>query len=524
MTGSSSSIVPRTPSVLGRTDGTPRLSPPPTPVGARPPPPIVSPSTAPVVKPGDPWYFHPNGAPIVCGACDLRKDRQDPVTPGITVRWNTHGRSAATSHSQLDSWCEAAWKKQKYEMTLEQFKTWAHTQQGQHDLAHWTDLQIKARQQNGQCRFSDKWWAELPTPSKIKKETKDLVELLEPEDIWTSAAAYETAHGATPESVGIQCEWVARPQGKEWGFWTASDQPLKRQRKNQQSLSHETELDNSKDQLTSDQLSKRFAAEVASLNNSTGALTAEQLRKLQENSSAVTKADDGLPAPDAAPISQTRFEQASVSSAAPKKGKAGAKPKAGSNSVIKTKGKPGAKPSLGTGGGGGGGGGAQAGQRLSVWQMMTSKTEADTILHKFKTAETMDDVNACESDVVSVLKTLEGNKKKLSLMETMDAAMIDYQMDLQERLDHIITYKAVFSEYRKFKTPTKKGGAQPQSDALSQALKDLRNTCQVVPPVVVAVECELQSIQYLKDEEFDKYIGCLAAMQCNAEFITDAFI
>ena len=322
---------------------------------------------------------------------------------------------------------------------------------------------------------------------------------------------------------GIQCEWVARPHGKEWGFWTATDQPLKRPRRNQQSLSHETELDNSKDQLTSDQLSKRFAAEVASLNNSTGALTAEQLRKLQEASSAVTGAEDGLPAPDAAPISQTRFEQASVSSAAPKKGakvKAGAKPKAESNAVIKTKGKV---SSSGTGGGGGGGGrGAQAGGRLSVWQMMTSKTEADTILQKFKTAETMDDVNACESDVVPVLKTLEGNKKQLSLMETMDAAMIDYQMDLQERLDHIITYKAVFSEYRKFKTPTKKGGAQPQSDALSQALKDLRGTCQVVPPVVVAVECELQSTQYLKDEEFDKYIGCLAAMQSNTEFITDA--
>ena len=134
----------------------------------------------------------------------------------------------------------------------------------------------------------------------------------------------------------------------------------------------------------------------------------------------------------------------------------------------------------------------------------------------------MDDVNACESDVVPVLKTLEGNKNKRSLMETMDAALIDYQMDLQERLDHIITYKAVFSEYRKFKTPTKKGGAQPQSDALSQALKDLRGTCQVVPPVVVAVECELQSTQYLKDEEFDKYIGCLAAMQSNTEFISDA--
>ena len=43
--------------------------------------------------------------------------------------------------------------------------------------------------------------------------------------------------------------------------------------------------------------------------------------------------------------------------------------------------------------------------------MMTSKTEADTILHKFKTAETMDDVNACESDVVPVLEMLEGNKK-----------------------------------------------------------------------------------------------------------------
>ena len=144
MTGSSSSaIIPRTPSALG----TPRVPLPPTPVGARPPSAIVSPSTAPVVKPGDPWYFHPNGAPICCGACDLRKDRQDPVTPGITVRWNTHGRTAATSHSQLDSWCEAAWKKQKYEMTLEQFKTWAHTQQGQHDLAHWTDLQSKARQQ-----------------------------------------------------------------------------------------------------------------------------------------------------------------------------------------------------------------------------------------------------------------------------------------------------------------------------------------------------------------------------------------
>ena len=46
----------------------------------------------------------------------------------------------------------------------------------------------------------------------------------------------------------------------------------------------------------------------------------------------------------------------------------------------------------------------------------------------------------------------------------------------------------------------------------------------MVPPVVVAVECELQSIQYLKDEEFDKYIGCLAAMQCNTEFIADAFL
>ena len=69
-----------------------------------------TPATGPEVQVGDPWYYRQGGAPILCDACDLPKSRPDPVNRCVTVKWNTHGRSAATSHSKFDFYCEAAWK------------------------------------------------------------------------------------------------------------------------------------------------------------------------------------------------------------------------------------------------------------------------------------------------------------------------------------------------------------------------------------------------------------------------------
>lgn len=167
-------------------------------------------------------------------------------------------------------------------------------------------MQIKARKADPNRRITDKWWAELPPPAKVTKTAADMVELIEPEDIWTSASDYEKDKGYSPESVGIQCEWVTRRSGKEWGFWTQSVQPLKRQRKSQQILAHDTELDNSIDQLSADQLTKRFAAEVDALNKATGGITQAQLSKLEAASSEA--------APDDAPVALDAATHTSSSS------------------------------------------------------------------------------------------------------------------------------------------------------------------------------------------------------------------
>ena len=105
-------------------------------------------------------------------------------------------------------------------------------------------------------------------------------------------------------------------------------------------------------------------------------------------------------------------------------------------------------------------------------------------------------------------------------METMDATFIEYSMELTEQLDAITTYKAVFAEYRKYKTP-KKGVAPTSSAALLSALQDLRHLHLTVPPIAVFAECELQSAVYLKNSQMDNFIGRLAAMKSNCEFITD---
>ena len=209
-----------------------------------------------------------DGKPIKCPACLFEKASKDPAFPDKTRAWNLHGRpDDPGSHDSHCQYCDVSWKKQKYELTKEQFFEWAQSEEGKNDLEHWTLFQVEHKMQKGvNGRISAKQWQSCPAapPVKLRRTDADVKEIVEPAEEWVTEQQYIDKHGRTPKDDGITCEWLQRRSGKkEYGFWKEKDEPVQRIRKRVDTLRFEEELDDGSMQLSDTQVADRYKAEVA---------------------------------------------------------------------------------------------------------------------------------------------------------------------------------------------------------------------------------------------------------------------
>lgn len=484
-----------------------------------------------------------NGDPILCDACHAAKPSADLALPSDPRWWITHGRPDPGGHSSCCGYCDTTWMKQYYTMTKPAAIEYFQTEEGKSNLAYFTGKLVDLRKdKGGGCRISKKqledWVANKP--AEVFRDNTDTTEMEEPPDIWVTEQEHLDDHGSKPSVQGITCIWIKRPNGnREFGYWKQSTGPLKRVRKNTDSVTLREGIDHSDLAMSDDQLARRFAAEADSLRiQSPQSVLLKDLARLKEvKPASVTGAQ---PAPTIAPLGRSLLASI-LGSSAVEQTAAGTKRRAASASTgpqspaekkAKFQGGPSSSPSpkLAIVGGTPRGAGP-----LSQAMMYEQYNDCDGAMASFQQAKTNDELMATEAVLKKAIGGVDKKKVKLQMMPMLDQTHLDFQLRMDDYSAKLATCQALLVEYRKCaggSTSGKKEKAAPGAGAgkmskLAASMKEYSHLFGELPSVFRELDWQIRADDHAGKLEISEFVTTLEAidqseLSCNpVTFVED---
>ena len=500
-----------------------------------------------------------DGTLICCKACDGGKDRRDPPFPDDedrTIWWKDHGRpDEPGSHSDFDGYCDMIWAKQKYTLSKEEFIEWAHTKEGKHQMAHFTKFIVEKRAISGpNARLSAKAWASCPPPAALIRETIDETSIIEPDDEFLDAQQFEDRFKFPPAQLGYKLEKETRKDGSvQTGVWVQKDEPLRRRHAKRNLLKLAEEIDNNETALTSDQIAKRYRAEVAASSQANSSVSAASIAAAvkraaqQEQASRASLPDTSSGQANSAPLVGQGMlsEQAVAVAPAGSAGGSAAGAAAGSKRP-----KPQPNPGPKRGGGhpstptkrsataatpatGSGSGGKT--KPMTKTQMVDQKLEVEAATHKFKSLTLDAELPECEAVLVRASKNLDKKKGRLATLAILDPEILDFQIFIEDSLATLATYLDLIGKHKGYTVGyTNPGSIKPipiekVAEDFSAAYKDVEaiDGGNNVPKLFKQAHHKLLAVAFRSRNDiagFLRYLEQLdqSDLNCNrADFILD---